>query len=229
MVHPRKCSPTTGAQYVTWRGESRVSQRAEARRGILSRSWPGRGTRKPWGRSSASGARSGDNECLEAAVFTRPGRCPCCADRPLHRLVQLPAGSFRALTDWCRPIASSTPRPTWLAYSRSRVAANALELLRHGVPTPPFYLTGSASAARTSACMLRGERVFLTNQAGLAARDRSGATGVARARGRPGDPIRDAALPCARTSSPASHRPQSIPMSRAGPIRLAPLKRVGAG
>jgi hypothetical protein len=47
--------------------------------------------------------------------------------------------------------------PTVLAMLRERVASNALELARQGVPRPPFYVTGQPFSVHAE-----GERVFLT-------------------------------------------------------------------
>ena len=57
---------------------------------------------------------------------------------------------------------------------KQRVAANALELARHGVPKTPFYLTGQV-AGQPFSVHAEGERVIL-RQAGQDARgDRPGA------------------------------------------------------
>jgi hypothetical protein len=47
----------------------------------------------------------------------------------------------------------------------ARVAANALELARNGLPRPPFYLTGQAGGQDFS-LHTEGERVILTDAAG---------------------------------------------------------------
>jgi hypothetical protein len=47
----------------------------------------------------------------------------------------------------------------------ARVAANALELARDGLPRPPFYLTGQAGGQDFSV-HTEGERVILTDAAG---------------------------------------------------------------
>jgi hypothetical protein len=46
---------------------------------------------------------------------------------------------------------------------RARVAANALELARHGVPKPPFYMTGQV-AGQAFSVHAEGERVVLTRE-----------------------------------------------------------------
>ncbi len=51
--------------------------------------------------------------------------------------------------------------PTVLATLKERVAANALELARHGVPRTPFYMTGQV-AGQPFSVHAEGERVFLT-------------------------------------------------------------------
>jgi hypothetical protein len=51
--------------------------------------------------------------------------------------------------------------PTVLATLKERVAANALELARHGVPRAPFYVTGQV-AGQPFSVHAEGERVFLT-------------------------------------------------------------------
>jgi hypothetical protein len=45
--------------------------------------------------------------------------------------------------------------PEVLRALKERVAKNALELARHGLPRPPFYLAGQLGA-RTSACTPKG-------------------------------------------------------------------------
>jgi len=46
---------------------------------------------------------------------------------------------------------------------RARVAANALELARYGVPKPPFYMTGQV-AGQSFSVHAEGERVVLTRE-----------------------------------------------------------------
>ena len=46
---------------------------------------------------------------------------------------------------------------------KERVAGNALELARQGVPRPPFYVTGQLGG-RNFSLHAEGERVFLTHQ-----------------------------------------------------------------
>jgi len=49
---------------------------------------------------------------------------------------------------------------------KDRVAANALELARNGLPKPPFYMTGQLGGKNFS-LHAEGERVFLTREGGL--------------------------------------------------------------
>jgi hypothetical protein len=56
--------------------------------------------------------------------------------------------------------------PEVLQTLKDRVAANALELARNGLPKPPFYLTGQLGGKNFS-LHAEGERVFLTREDGL--------------------------------------------------------------
>jgi hypothetical protein len=55
--------------------------------------------------------------------------------------------------------------PEVLKTLKARVAANALELARHGVPKKPFYLTGQVGGKAFSV-HAEGERVVMTRQDG---------------------------------------------------------------
>jgi len=48
---------------------------------------------------------------------------------------------------------------------KERVAANALELARNGLPKPPFYVTGQLGGQNFS-LHAEGERFFLTREGG---------------------------------------------------------------
>ncbi len=56
--------------------------------------------------------------------------------------------------------------PEVLHALKDRVAANALELARNGLPKPPFYVTGQLGGKNFS-LHAEGERVFLTREGGL--------------------------------------------------------------
>ena len=55
--------------------------------------------------------------------------------------------------------------PEMLRALKERVATNALELARNGVPKPPFYVTGQLGG-RNFSLHAEGERVFLTREGG---------------------------------------------------------------
>jgi transposase InsO family protein len=153
---PQEVLTDNGAQYVTWRGKSGFTKEVEKQgiRQIVA------APRRPqtlgkierfWGTLW--------RECLEAAVFldladarARIGlfidwynfqRC----HRGLEGLV--PADRFFHAA------------PTVLALLKERVAANALELARHGAPKKPFYVTGQVGG-QTFAVHAAGERVILS-------------------------------------------------------------------
>ncbi len=56
--------------------------------------------------------------------------------------------------------------PEVLLTLKDRVAANALELARNGLPKPPFYVTGQLGGKNFS-LHAEGERVFLTREGGV--------------------------------------------------------------
>jgi transposase InsO family protein len=153
---PREVLTDNGAQYITWRGKSQFTKELEKRGiaqvvarprhpqtlGKIERFW---GTL--W------------RECLEAAVFID------LADARAR------IGHFIDWYNFRRPhsgIDSLAPAdrffgaaPDVLRTLRERVAANALELARNGVPRPPFYVTGQVGGKNFS-LHAEGERVFLT-------------------------------------------------------------------
>lgn len=153
---PREVLTDNGSQYVTWRGKSLFTRELEKRGiqqvvarprhpqtlGKIERFW---GTL--W------------RECLEAAVFID------LADARAR------IGHFIDWYNFRRPhsgIDSLAPAdrffgaaPDVLRTLRAQVAANSLELARHGVPRPPFYVTGQVGGKNFS-LHAEGERVFLT-------------------------------------------------------------------
>jgi transposase InsO family protein len=155
---PREVLTDNGAQYVTWRGKSLFTKELEKRgiRQVVAR------PRHPqtlgkierfWGTLW--------RECLEAAVFLD------LADARAR------IGHFIDWYNFRRPhsgIDSLAPAdrffgaaPDVLRTLRAQVAANALELARHGVPRPPFYVTGQVGGKNFS-LHAEGERVFLTQE-----------------------------------------------------------------
>ena len=128
-ARPQRSSPTTARQYVTWRGKSQFTRNW---RSVASgRSWPGLGIRRRWARSSGSGVRCGGSVC-ETAVFLD-------LDDARQRI-----GLFIDYYNFQRPhqgIDGLVPADRFFDAApevrktlKERVAANALELARHGCP-----------------------------------------------------------------------------------------------
>jgi transposase InsO family protein len=157
---PEEVLTDNGSQYVTWRGKSAFAKELEKRGirhivasprhpqtlGKIERFW---GTL--W------------RECLESAVFIdladAQKRVGHFIDhynfQRVHQGIDglVPADRFFG--------AASEVRRTLQA----RVAANALELARQGLPKLPFYLTGQVGGQAFSV-HAEGERVILTGQQG---------------------------------------------------------------
>jgi transposase InsO family protein len=157
---PEEVLTDNGSQYVTWRGKSAFSRELE-RRGIrqvvaaprhpqtlgkIERFW---GTL--W------------RECVEAAVFLdledARRRIGLFID---HYNFQRPHRGLDGLVPADRFFGAA---PEVLRTLKARVAANALQLARHGVPKAPFYLTGRVGDQPFS-LHAEGERVILTGAAG---------------------------------------------------------------
>jgi hypothetical protein len=102
-------------------------------------------------------------ECLQAAVFAdlteARQRVGLFID---HYNFQRPHQGIDGLVPADRYFGAA---PEVLATLRARVAANALELARHGVPKEPFYLTGQVGG-RPFSVHAEGERVILTGAEG---------------------------------------------------------------
>jgi transposase InsO family protein len=157
---PEEILTDNGSQYVTWRGKSAFSKELEKqgikqivaapRRpqtlGKIERFW---GTL--W------------RECIDSAVFIDLGD----AQRRIglfidHYNFQRPHQGIDGLVPADRFFgAASEVRRTLQA----RVAANALELARDGLPKAPFYLTGQVGGQPFSV-HAEGERVILTRAEG---------------------------------------------------------------
>ena len=123
---------------------------------------PARGGRRRWARSNASGARCGGS-ASRRAVFLDLGD----AQRRIglfidHYNFQRPHQGIDGLVPADRFFGAA---PEVLRTLQARVAANALELARHGVPKAPFYLTGQVGGQPFSV-HAEGERVILTGAAG---------------------------------------------------------------
>jgi len=158
---PEEVLTDNGTQYVTWRGESAFQKQLKQRGirqivaaprhpqtlGKIERFW---GTL--W------------RECVDTAMFLD------LADARAR------IGHF---IDWYNfqrthsGIGGLVPAdrffdaaPKILHALKDRVAVNALELARNGLPKPPFYVTGQLGGKNFS-LHAEGERVFLTREGGL--------------------------------------------------------------
>jgi transposase InsO family protein len=157
---PQEILTDNGSQYVTWRGKSAFSKELEQRGirqvvaaprhpqtlGKIERFW---GTL--W------------RECLASAVFIDLGD----ARRRIgwfidHYNFQRPHQGIGGLVPADRFFGAA---PEVLRTLQARVAANALDLARHGLPKAPFYLTGQVGGQPFSV-HAEGERVILTGAEG---------------------------------------------------------------
>jgi transposase InsO family protein len=157
---PEEVLTDNGSQYVTWRGKSAFSKELDKHgiRQIVAR------PRHPqtlgkierfWGTLW--------RECVEAAVFVDLGD----AQRRIglfidHYNFQRPHQGLDGLVPADRFFGAA---PEVLRTLKERVAANALELARHGRPVNPFYLTGQVGGQPFSV-HAEGERVILTGADG---------------------------------------------------------------
>ena len=157
---PQEILTDNGSQYVTWRGKSAFSKELDKRgiRQVVAR------PRHPqtlgkierfWGTLW--------RECLATAVFLDLGD----AQRRIglfldHYNFQRPNQGIDGLVPADRFFGAA---PEVLKTLRERVAANALELARHGRPSNPFYLTGQVGGQPFSV-HAEGERVILSGAQG---------------------------------------------------------------
>jgi transposase InsO family protein len=157
---PQEILTDNGSQYVTWRGKSAFSKELDKRgiRQVVAR------PRHPqtlgkierfWG--------SLWRECLESAVFVDLGD----AQRRIglfidHFNFQRAHQGIDGLVPADRFFGAAPEVRRTLA---ARVAANALELARQGLPKAPFYLTGQVGGQPFSV-HAEGERVILTGAQG---------------------------------------------------------------
>jgi transposase InsO family protein len=157
---PEEILTDNGSQYVTWRGKSAFSRELEKRGikqivatprhpqtlGKIERFW---GTL--W------------RECVESALFVDMGD----AQRRIglfidHYNFQRP---HRGIDDLVPADRFFGAAPEVLRTLKARVAGNALELARNGLPKAPFYLTGQVGGKPFS-LHAEGERVILTGISG---------------------------------------------------------------
>jgi transposase InsO family protein len=157
---PEEVLTDNGPQYVTWRGKSAFSKELEARGVKQVVASPRRPqtlgkVERLWGTLW--------RECLQAAVFAdlteARQRIGLFID---HYNFQRPHQGVGGLVPADRYFGAA---PEVLATLRARVAANALELARHGVPKEPFYLTGQVGGQPFSV-HAEGERVIMTGTEG---------------------------------------------------------------
>jgi transposase InsO family protein len=155
---PEEILTDNGSQYVTWRGKSAFSRELEKRgiRQIVA------SPRRPqtlgkierfWGTLW--------RECIETSVFLDLED----ARRRIGHFIdyynfQRPHQGIESLVPADRFFGAA---PDVLRTLRERVAANALELARHGVPKPPFYVTGRIGD-RAFSVHAEGERVILKRE-----------------------------------------------------------------
>src|ERR1051325_4537104 len=139
---PQEVLTDNGSQYVTWRGKSAFSKELEKRgvRQVVASSRHPQTLGKIerfWGTLW--------RECLEAAVFVDLAdarrRIGLFID---HYNFQRPHQGIGGLVPADRFFGAA---PEVLRTLRARVAANALELARQGVPKAPFSLTGQVRAS----------------------------------------------------------------------------------
>jgi hypothetical protein len=146
-----------GTQYVTWRGKSAFTKECEQRgvKQIVARPHRPQTLGKIerfWGTVW--------RECIETAVFQDLAearqRIGLFID---HYNFQRPHQGIDGLTPADRYFGAADEVKRTL---QARVATNALELARQGVPKAPFYLTGQAGGEAFSV-HAEGERVILTS------------------------------------------------------------------
>ncbi len=157
---PEEILTDNGSQYVTWRGKSAFSKELE-KRGIKQ---VVAAPRRPqtlgkierfWGTLW--------RECIESAIFIDLGD----AQRRIGLFIdyynfQRPHQGIEGLVPADRYFGAAEEVKETL---QKRVAANALELARQGLPRQPFYLTGQVGGQPFSV-HAEGERVILTGGQG---------------------------------------------------------------
>jgi transposase InsO family protein len=155
---PEEILTDNGSQYVTWRGKSAFTKELEKRgiRQVVA------SPRRPqtlgkierfWGTLW--------RECVEAAIFLDLAD----AQRRIGHFIdyynfQRTHQGLDGLVPADRYFGAGSEV---LATLKKRVAANALELARHGVPKKPFYLTGQVGG-KSFSVHAEGERVILKRQ-----------------------------------------------------------------
>jgi transposase InsO family protein len=155
---PEEILTDNGTQYVTWRGKSAFTKELEKRgiRQVVA------SPRRPqtlgkierfWGTLW--------RECIETAVFLDLAD----AQRRIGHFIdyynfQRTHQGIEGLVPADRYFGAGSEVLTAL---KARVAANALELARHGIPKKPFYVTGQVGG-KSFSVHAEGERVILKRQ-----------------------------------------------------------------
>ena len=152
---PQEVLTDNGTQYVTWRGKSQFAQECE-KRGIAHIVARPRHpetlgkTERFWGTLW--------RECLESAVFADLAEARTRLGHFIdHYNFQRPHQGIDHAVPADRFFGAA---PTVRASIQARVAGNALELARNGVPKAPFYLTGNV-AGQPFSVHAEGETVIL--------------------------------------------------------------------
>jgi transposase InsO family protein len=153
---PEEILTDNGSQYVTWRGKSAFSRELEKRgirQVVASPRHPqtlGK-VERFWGTLW--------RECVESAIFVDMSDARTRIGHFIdHYNFQRPHQGIRSAVPADRFFGAA---PEVLKTLKARVAANALELARQGVPKAPFYLTGQVGGQPFS-LHAEGQRVFLT-------------------------------------------------------------------
>ncbi len=157
---PEEVLTDNGPQYVTWRGKSQMRRELEKLgiRHVVSKPKHPQTLGKVerfWGTLW--------KECVEGAVFHDVED----ARRRVGLFIdyynfQRPHSALEGLAPADRFFGAAPEVKQTLA---ARVAANARELARHGVPKAPFYLTGNAGGKAVSV-HAEGDRLILTREDG---------------------------------------------------------------
>jgi transposase InsO family protein len=158
---PEEILTDNGTQYKTWRGKSRFTKELEKRgiKQIVARPRHPQTLGKAerfWGTLW--------RECVETAVFLDLGdarkRIGLFID--YYNFKRPHQGIGKKLVPADRFFGAA---PEVLRTLKARVAANALELARGGVPKPPFYVTGQVEG-KSFSLHAEGERMILTPEDG---------------------------------------------------------------
>ena len=155
---PEEVLTDNGTQYVTWRGKSAFARELEKRgiRHVIASPHRPQTLGKIerfWG--------SLWRECLEAAVFVDLAD----AQRRIGHFIdfynfQRPHQALEGLVPADRFFQAA---PEVKQTLQTRVAGNALELARNGLPKTPFYLTGQVGG-KSFSVHAEGERVIMTQE-----------------------------------------------------------------